>query len=120
MKTFALTLVAVCMICGASAAEAAVRVKVGPVSVAAGRRVPHRHHRPVHVAPRPIHPARPAVAAHANFANAVANRHDTIRDIREERVDSLQDRAEERVDTVRDFREERRQAAWNWLQLNQP
>ncbi len=115
MKTLALTLVAVCMMCGASAAEAAVRVKVGPVSVAAGRRVPHRHHRPVHVAPRPIHPARPAVVA-----NVAANRHDTIHDIREERVDSLQDRTEERVDTFRDFREERRQAAWNWLQLNQP
>ncbi len=116
MKTFALTLVVLGMMFSASAADAAIRVKVGRASVVAGRRLPHHHHRPVHVAPRPVHPVRPVVAAHANFANAVDNRHDLIQDIREERADSFQDRVEERVDTVRDIREERRQAAWNWFQ----
>jgi hypothetical protein len=115
MKTLALTLLAIGVMFGASAAEAAVRVKVGPVTVAAGRRVPYRHVQPVYVAPRPIPLARPAVVA-----SAAANRYDTVHDIREERLDTFQDRIEERVDTVRDFREERRQAAWNWLQSIQP
>ncbi len=118
MKTLALTLLALAMTFSASTADAAIRVKVGRVSVAAGRRVPHHHVRPVHVAPRPIHPVRPVRAA--NFANAVTDRQDFAQDVREERLDTFQDRVEEKVDTVRDIRQERRQAAWNWFQSNQP
>jgi hypothetical protein len=54
MKTLALTLLTLGMTFSASAAEAAIRVKVGRSRVAAGRRVPRHHVRPVHVAPRPI------------------------------------------------------------------
>ena len=118
MKTLALTLLTLGMMLGTSTTEAAIRVKVGPVRVAAGRRIPHRHLAPVHVAPRPIiHHAHP-VAAAASLAGAVAERRDTVRDIREERLDTFQDLVEERVDTVRDVREERRQAAWNLFLSN--
>ena len=89
--------------------------------MAAGRGVVPHHVHPVYVAPRPIlAPAHPVVAAHVNLANAVADRRDTIHDIREERLDTFQDRVEDRVDTVRDIREERREAAWDWIQSIQP
>ena len=110
MKTLALVLLTLGTMLAASTTEAAVRVKVGPVRVAAGRRVGRPYVRPAYVAPRPVRAA--------NFASAVAYRQDTVQDIREERLDTFQDVVEERVDTVRDIREERRQAAWNWLLSN--
>ena len=110
MKTLALTLLTLSLMFGASAAEAAIRVKVGPVRVAAGRRVARPVVRPAYVAPRPVRAA--------NLANLASYRQDTVQDIREERFDTFQDVVEERVDTVRDFREERRQAAWDWLLSN--
>lgn len=56
--------------------------------------------------------ARPVMAA-ASLAGAVAERQDTIYEVRVERLDTLQDLVEQRVDTVREVREQRRQTAWD-------
>ena len=106
MKALILSLAAASVMLVSSTASAGIAVRVGPVRVAAGRRVAPPVRR-AYVAPSP---ARAVVRArHYNYRNAVEERRDTIQDVREERLD-----------TILDIREERRQAAWSLFQSLQP
>lgn len=117
MKALILSLATVCVLMASSTASAGIRVRVGSVGVAVGRRPAARPVRHAHVAPRP---ARPAVVHSRRSAaqEVVEERRDTFQDVVEERQDTVQDVREERVDRVRDIIQSRRHA-WALLQ-NQP
>ena len=117
MKALILSLATICALMASSTASAGIRVRVGPVSVAAGRRVA-RPVRPAHVAPRPARAA--VVHGRRNAAHQVVEeRRDTFQDVVEERHDTVQDVREERVDRARDIIQSRRHA-WALLQSMQP
>ena len=127
MKTLVISLATVCLLVTSSTASAAIRVRVGSVSVAVGRRAP-RAVRPVHVAPlaiRPVHAApRPARAAVVHTRRTAVHqiageRRDAFQEIVEERHDTVQDTREERVDRARDVIRVRRQL-WEMIQAQQP
>ena len=116
MKTLVFSLATVCMLMACSTASAAVKVQVGPVGVAVGRRVPRRVH-PVYAAPRPTRAA--VVHTRRNAAYRIAEeRHATFQDVVEERRDTAQDVREDRVDRARDIIQTRR-LLWELFQASQ-